>query len=124
MLRGIRRIWSNVFSYGLILLGLIAKRVDLKEDLATLNYETLDEWAYKVYEPQCLLVHTDLRDDKDFDKSDGIALTELAMRCIQEDNAKERPTMSQVVKSLENLRAFQLISEHAHIDERMKLGDK
>lgn len=113
-----------MFSYGLLLLGLIAKRVDLKEDLVTLNYETLDEWAYKVDEPQCSLVHTELRDDKDFDKSDGIALTELAMRCIQEDNAKERPTMSQVVKSLENLSAFQVLSEHAHKDEMMKLRDK
>ena len=54
-----------------------------------------------------------LREDKDFEESDGITLTELAMRCIQVKNAEERPTMRQVVKSLENLSAFQVLREYA-----------
>ncbi|KAM7462097.1 hypothetical protein LguiA_030218 [Lonicera macranthoides] len=120
--KGIKRIWSDVFSYGLILLGLIAKRVDLKEDLVKYMYKTLDEWAYEAYKPHCSLVHDSLTKDKDYDEFDAIALTELAMRCIKADNPKECPTMSQVVNCLKKLRAFQVLKENAHRDKRMKFG--
>ncbi|KAM7462101.1 hypothetical protein LguiA_030222 [Lonicera macranthoides] len=119
---GIKRIWSDVFSYALILLGLIAKRVDLKEDLVKYMYKTLDEWAYEAYKPHCSLVRDSLTKDKDYDEFDAIALTELAMRCIKADNPKERPTMSQVVNCLKKLRAFQVLKENAHRDKRMKFG--
>ncbi|KAM7462099.1 hypothetical protein LguiA_030220 [Lonicera macranthoides] len=121
---GIKRIWSDVFSYGLILLGLIAKRVDLKEDLVKYMYKPLDDWAYEAYKPHCSLVHDSLTKDKDYDEFDAIALTELAMRCIKADNPKERPTMSKVVNCLKNLRAFQVLKENAHRDKRMKFGVK
>lgn len=45
------------------------------------------------------------------------------MCCIQKDNAQEHPTMSQIVKRLKNLSAFQLLSEYARKDKTMKLGD-
>ncbi|KAM7528752.1 hypothetical protein LguiB_032162 [Lonicera macranthoides] len=121
---GMRCIWSDVFSFGLILLGLIAKRVDLKEDLEKRKYQRLNKWATEVYKHGCSLVHPNLREDKDFEESDGIKLTELAMCCIQVEKAEERPAMTQVVKSLENLSAFQVLSEYAHKDKRMKLGGK
>ena len=100
-----------MFSYGLILLGLIARRVDSKEDVVKFMYKTLDEWAYNVYEPQCLLVNTSLTKDKDYNESDAIALTELAMCCIQVDNPQERPTMHQVLERLKKLHAFQVLGD-------------
>lgn len=63
-----------MFSYGLILLGLIAKRIDLKEDAVKIMYKTLDEWAYEVYKPRCSLVHASLTDDTDYNVADGIGL--------------------------------------------------
>ncbi|KAM7462109.1 hypothetical protein LguiA_030230 [Lonicera macranthoides] len=104
---GKRRLWSGEFSYGLILLGLLAKRVNLKEDVVKFKYKTLDEWAYKAYEPQRSLVHTSVTKDKDYNESDAITLTELAMCCIQVDNPKERHTMSELINCLKNLSAFQ-----------------
>ncbi|KAM7466193.1 hypothetical protein LguiB_013755 [Lonicera macranthoides] len=65
-----------------------AKRIDLKKDVVKLKYKTLDEWAYEVYKPQCSLVQTSLMDDMDYNVADGIGLTELAMHCIQKDNAQ------------------------------------
>ncbi|KAM7462127.1 hypothetical protein LguiA_030248 [Lonicera macranthoides] len=62
-------------------------------------------------------------DDMDYNMADGIGLIELAMRCIQKDNAQVCPTMSQVIKHLRNLSAFQLLNEYACIDKMMKLGD-
>ena len=44
-----------MFSYGVILLGLIAKRVDLKEDGEKCKYQKLYQWATKVHE--CSFVH-------------------------------------------------------------------
>ncbi|KAM7462116.1 hypothetical protein LguiA_030237 [Lonicera macranthoides] len=85
----------------------IAKRVNLKEDVVKFKYKTLDEWAYKAYEPQRSLVHTSVTKDKDYNESDAITLTELAMCCIQVDNPKERHTMSELINCLKNLSAFQ-----------------
>lgn len=72
-----------MFSYGLILLGLIAKRIDLTEDVVKTKYKTLDEWAYEVYKSQCSLVHTSLTKDTYYNESDAIMLTELAICCTQ-----------------------------------------
>ncbi|KAM7466181.1 hypothetical protein LguiB_013743 [Lonicera macranthoides] len=91
-----RRLCGDVFSNSLILLGLIAKRVYLKEGMVKFKYKTLDEWAYKVYEPRRSLMHTSLMKDKDYNESDVIALTGPTMRCKQVDNPEERPIMSDV----------------------------
>ncbi|KAM7466194.1 hypothetical protein LguiB_013756 [Lonicera macranthoides] len=61
---------------------LIAKKVDLKEDVVKFKYKTLDEWVYKAYELQRSLMHPSLMKDKDYNESDAIALIELAMRCL------------------------------------------
>ncbi|KAM7466183.1 hypothetical protein LguiB_013745 [Lonicera macranthoides] len=90
---------------------LIAKRVDLKEDVVKFKYKTLDEWVYKAYELQRSLVHTSLMKDKDYNESDAIALTKLAMRCMQVDNPEARPIISEVVNGLKNLNSFQILSD-------------
>ncbi|KAM7466173.1 hypothetical protein LguiB_013735 [Lonicera macranthoides] len=106
-----RWLCSDVFSYGLIILRLIAKRVDLKEDVVKFKYNTLDEWVYKAYKPQRSLVHAGLMKDKDYNESDAIALTELVMRCIEVDNLEARTTMSEVVNGLKNLSSFQFLGD-------------
>ncbi|XP_023882308.2 serine/threonine-protein kinase PBS1 [Quercus suber] len=59
------------------------------------------------YRPNRYLVHESLVEDPGFYASDGIMITELAMRCIQRELDK-RPTMKDVVKRLEGLQAVQL----------------
>ncbi|KAM7462129.1 hypothetical protein LguiA_030250 [Lonicera macranthoides] len=93
------------------MLGLIAKRVDLKEDVVKFKYKTLDEWVYKAYEPQHSLMHASLMKDKDYNESDAIALTKLAIRCIQVDNLEARTTISEVVNGLKNLSSFQFLGD-------------
>ena len=96
--------YHDVFSYGVVLLGLITKRIVDKEDtLKTLVYR----WAWKHYRPNRYLVHESLVEDPGFYASDGIMITELAMRCIQRELDK-RPSMKDVVKRLEGLQAVQL----------------
>ena len=96
--------YHDVFSYGVVLLGLITKRIVDKEDtLKTLVYR----WAWKHYRPNRYLVHESLVEDTGFYASDGIMITELAMRCIQIELDK-RPSMKDVVKRLEGLQAVQL----------------
>lgn len=96
--------YHDVFSYGVVLLGLITKRIVDKEDtLKTLVYR----WAWKHYRPNRYLVHESLVEDPGFYASDGIMITELAMRCIQIELDK-RPSMKDVVKRLEGLQAVQL----------------
>ena len=96
--------YHDVFSYGVVLLGLITKRIVDKEDtLNTLVYR----WAWWQYRPNRYLVHESLVEDPGFYASDGIMITELAMRCIQRELDK-RPTMKDVVKLLEGLQAVQL----------------
>ena len=62
---------------------------------------------WKQYRPNRSFVHESLIEDPGFYASDGIMITELAMRCIQSELDK-RPSMKDVVKRLEGLQAVQL----------------
>ncbi|KAK2969315.1 hypothetical protein RJ640_030856 [Escallonia rubra] len=97
----------DVFSYGVILLGLIAKRVHVKKKWVTEWGKLVDDWAWKQYKPGCSLVHGSLEDDLSYRVDDGLVITELAMRCVEELPGK-RPTMESVVKSLEGLLVVQV----------------
>ncbi|PON54983.1 Tyrosine-protein kinase [Trema orientale] len=103
----------DVFSFGVILLGLISKRV--------LDLEKLDRpeeipnnlvqfWAKNEYRPNCSLVHKSLREDWGYNPQDGGAITEMGMRCI-EFFPMNRPTMKDVVKCLEGLLIFQRLGD-------------
>ncbi|XP_055959664.1 uncharacterized protein LOC126655331 isoform X2 [Mercurialis annua] len=69
------------------------------------------EWAKKEYKSkssstnfgksQCSLAHQSLESGPEFYSSDAIAITKLAMRCIQQDPQK-RPKMKKVVGCLRN----------------------
>ncbi|XP_060669277.1 receptor protein kinase-like protein At4g34220 [Ziziphus jujuba] len=95
-------IYHDVFSYGNILLGLISKQVtDIYDDFM-MDF-IAHEWARKEYKPKCSLVHPSLVKDSGCHADDGIAITELGMRCIDLE-MECRPSMKDIVKSLEDLR--------------------
>ena len=75
----------------------------MEDTMKTLVYP----WAWKQYRPNRYVVHESLVEDPGFYASDGIMITELAMRCIQRELDK-RPSMKDVVKRLEGLQAVQL----------------
>lgn len=104
---------SEVFSFGVILLGLIAKRTsDLekqgKPDLLLNNL--IHIWAKMEYKPQCSLVHKSLQEDWGYHPEDGVAITELGMHCI-EFFPRNRPTMKDAVERLESLHIFRHIGD-------------
>ncbi|KAI8539574.1 hypothetical protein RHMOL_Rhmol09G0193100 [Rhododendron molle] len=132
---GLTGAWSDktdVFAFGVVLLGLIAKRVyDVKKrkELGLLNYVHIWAWTecgkpqsknFRVKEkPQSKLwgmfkkhkesqlilkslVDKSLENDEHFDAGDGIEITKLAMRCVDE-YPKQRPTMKEVVRCLREL---------------------
>lgn len=82
---------SEVFSFGVILLGLIAKRTCELEKPDIVLDRLLHVWAKKEYKPQCSLVHNSLQEDWGYHAQDGIAITELGMCCI-EFFPRNRPT--------------------------------
>ena len=102
-----------MFSFGVILLGLISKRVlDIdKLDRPELIPDNMVQfWAKQEYRPNCSLVHNSLREDWAYDPVDGTAITEMGMRCI-EFFPMNRPTMKDVVKGLEGLLIFQRLGD-------------
>ena len=96
--------YHDVSSFGVVLMGLIAKRiVDEKDTWKTFVYC----WAWKQYKPNRSLVHESLVEDPGYYASDGILITELAMHCIQMELDK-LPSMKDVVKRLEGSQVVQL----------------
>lgn len=98
-----------MYSFGVILLGLIAKRGFEPESVEKphLGLDNLVQyWAKKEYKPNCSLVHSSLQEDWSYVVEDGTAITELGMRCV-EFFPTNRPTMKNVVESLEGLMLLQ-----------------
>ncbi|XP_061994965.1 probable serine/threonine-protein kinase PBL15 [Rosa rugosa] len=103
----------DVFSFGVILLGLIAKRNSELENVGKpqLGLDSLvHNWAKNVYRPNCSLVHRSLQEDWGCFAEDGSAITELGMRCV-EFFPVNRPTMKKVVECLQGLLAFQRLED-------------
>ena len=75
--------YHDVIPFGVVLLGLITKRIVDRENIlkTTLVYR----WAWRQYRPNRYLVHESLVEDPGFYASDGIMITELAMRRIQRE---------------------------------------
>ena len=53
----------------------------------------------------CLLVHKSFDSAPDFDVCDGVAITKLAVHCVDLDERK-RPTMTQIVNYLQGIPLF------------------
>lgn len=125
-------IWTDktdVFAYGIVLLGLIAKRRAYDKSLDSRrgmnDGNTTYCWALKEYntkphskfwgkfkkrKPKSL-VHKSFEMDPYFDADDGIKITKLAMDCIGDD-PKKRPTMKKVVCCLRELNAVSVLRAH------------
>lgn len=108
-----RGLFCDVFSYGVILVELIAKIAIDKEKLRSIR-DLPDEWARSVYKPGCSLVEKSLEKDAGYHATDGPIITKLAMHCV-EYHPKDRPTMKEVVEQLQSLQVVQL-----HGDEQKK----
>uniref|UniRef100_A0A5B7BGM9 Protein kinase domain-containing protein n=1 Tax=Davidia involucrata TaxID=16924 RepID=A0A5B7BGM9_DAVIN len=103
--------WSitrDVYSYGVLLVSLIAKRV-VDKDMP--EKTSVDSWAKKEYKPKksffklqakSSLVHKSFEEDPFYDARDGPKITKLAMSCL-EFFPKKRPTMKGIVQSLQAL---------------------
>ncbi|KAM5568243.1 putative serine/threonine-protein kinase PBL15 [Rosa sericea] len=103
----------DVFSFGVILLGLVAKRNSELENVGKpqLGLDSLvHNWAKNVYRPNCSLVHRSLQEDWGYFAEDGSAITELGMRCV-EFFPVNRPTMKKVIECLQGLLAFQRLED-------------
>lgn len=100
---------SEVFSFGIILLELVTKRssnIGNTED-TSLNMDNLVHiWAKNVYKPNCSLVHKHLQEDWLYCAEDGVAITRLALQCIEFFPAN-RPSMKDVLQNLENISVLQ-----------------
>ncbi|XP_058212038.1 serine/threonine-protein kinase RIPK-like isoform X3 [Rhododendron vialii] len=96
----------DVFSYGVILIELIAKiAIDLEKSVKLMDLP--DERAKLVYKPGFSLVQESLEKDPGYDATDGPMISNLAMRCV-EYFPENRPTMKEVVEQLEGLRVVKL----------------
>ncbi|EXB40298.1 Serine/threonine-protein kinase BIK1 [Morus notabilis] len=110
---GYRETGCDVFSFGVVLLGLISKRVFDAEKLDKPGY-ILDNlvhcWAKKEYRPNCSLVHKSLIEDWGYNPEDGATITEIGIRCT-EFFPRNRPTMKGVVEHLQSLLVLQRLGD-------------
>ncbi|KAL2337575.1 hypothetical protein Fmac_012021 [Flemingia macrophylla] len=103
----------EVFSFGIVLLELITKRVSFieKRENANLKLDSVVHiWAKKEYKPNCSLVHENLQKDWCYCAEDGVQITLLAMQCI-EFFPSNRPTMKDVLHRLDNLWVLQRLAD-------------
>ncbi|XP_038695293.1 probable serine/threonine-protein kinase PBL21 [Tripterygium wilfordii] len=105
---------ADVFGFGVILLMLISKRVCDREDVLNCRLHDIPmplvyNWARAEYKKLkshrvgCMLVDESLKGDPSFCARDGKKVTKLAMRCVDCSNLEKRPTMAEVVVSLQSL---------------------
>ncbi|KEH29176.1 putative protein kinase RLK-Pelle-L-LEC family [Medicago truncatula] len=114
---------SEVFSFGIILLELVTKRssnIENTED-TSLNMDNLVHiWAKNVYKPNCSLVHKHLQEDWLYCAEDGVAITRLALQCIEFFPAN-RPSMRDVLQNLEKLSVLQHVFDARSTKREKKL---
>ncbi|KAH7845185.1 hypothetical protein Vadar_024059 [Vaccinium darrowii] len=96
---------SDVFSFGVVILGTISKMIVGEEVLGVVYTDDIvltDEWAKVEYKDGCPLVDKSLAADPYFYESDGRKITALGMQCI-DDDPDRRLAMKEAVEHLESL---------------------
>ncbi|XP_037494348.1 serine/threonine-protein kinase BIK1 [Jatropha curcas] len=93
---------SDVFSYGVLLLALISKRIPEEESELTENKHKPQNSMMSFSEHKSSVVHQSLEFEPYFYSSDGVKVAKLAIKCMQY-HPQKRPTMKQVVRYLQNL---------------------
>lgn len=132
--------WSDrtdVFAFGIVLLGVIAKKVyDINERTYLGSFCVVYAWAWVAYAKRTShkwwplhkkekksyilglykerksvsLVDEGLKSDPFFDAHDGVEITKLAMRCVDR-RPEQRPTMKEVVCCLRKLKVVNSIGD-------------
>ena len=125
--------YDDIFAYGIILLGLISKRVyerdsDKREETNDLG---IYGWAEKEYRPRHLdsvfhqpkisLVHRALKAHPTFDFDDGLKVTSIAMRCV--GPGCQRPRMKGVVNCLLKLHIIKQHWDYLECDKMLNYID-
>ncbi|OMO63588.1 hypothetical protein COLO4_32312 [Corchorus olitorius] len=106
---GHARVYHDVYSFGLVLVELITKRITSEDEIILKGVKPTRDWVKEEHKPGYSLVCQSLRNQSGYDPSDGLMITELAMDCIN-DAPPERPTIETVVERLENL---SVVKSHA-----------
>ncbi|KAJ4848605.1 hypothetical protein Tsubulata_050657 [Turnera subulata] len=110
------------YAFGVVVLGLITKRISVREDPHNPKIPLVSQWALDEYEAAAdrasstgsppstfTLVHQSLVEEPGFYASDGIEITRLALECLT-PRFLDRPTMKHIVKRLLKL---SVIRSHA-----------
>ncbi|XVE62162.1 hypothetical protein DITRI_Ditri06bG0096300 [Diplodiscus trichospermus] len=93
--------YSDVYSYGVIVIELMTKRITEKDDLFRGVVDSTSDWASKIFKfGKSLEVHPSLQEEQCYEVSDGRFLVELGKRCI-EFYPQKRPSMRRIVMCLE-----------------------
>ncbi|XP_055959662.1 probable inactive leucine-rich repeat receptor-like protein kinase At3g03770 isoform X2 [Mercurialis annua] len=117
--------WSDkcdVFSYGVLLLALIGKRVSKYNAESPPISGSSQNSVIDFGKRNCALLHQSLALGSDFYSTDATEITNLAKKCVQSD-PQRRPTMKKIMRCLQNL---QIVQHNASTWEICKLlnGDK
>ncbi|OMO63589.1 hypothetical protein COLO4_32313 [Corchorus olitorius] len=106
---GHARVYHDVYSFGLILVELITKRITSEDEIISKGVKSTRKWVRGEHKPGYSLVCQSLRNQAGYDPSDGLMITQLAMDCIN-DAPPKRPTIETAVERLENL---SVVKSHA-----------
>ncbi|KAJ0682365.1 putative protein kinase RLK-Pelle-DLSV family [Helianthus annuus] len=98
-LRGHLSYKADVYSFGVLLLEIIAGKSNMKYH-PTEEFICLVDWVVALKQKGCLMDLVDSRLGSDFNKEEALRMIQIALLCINKYPA-HRPTMSEVTNMLE-----------------------
>ncbi|EYU42132.1 hypothetical protein MIMGU_mgv1a024145mg [Erythranthe guttata] len=126
---------QDVFTFGVILLNLVSKRVYSADDTITRKEVDVVDWALKKYKKFLKLldktseserkniifsvVDQNIVAESDFEAADEEKISELVIDCVR-GKPDERPTMKQVIKSLLKLKSVKKNANFLEVTKRVR----